>query len=133
MASDYSRGMPEQQHWIYRVLRLVTKDEVKTPLSFLHKVVPYLVAASVVILYAPVSDDLKESLIYFVYGSLIFLTLLMMGFAWCRPKYLVYGESGHRAEYKIEFGTDTGIRTREELDALPTSSDPRLPKLEDKT
>jgi len=38
------------------------------------------------------------------------LLLMVFGvgiFAWARPKHLVYGETGHRAEFRLTMGTET--------------------------
>jgi len=110
----------------------MTKDEVKTPLSFLFKILPWLVAALIVILYSPTSDDMKWLILRFVFISILILALAVLIFAWFRPTHLVYGESGHRAERKMEFGTETRIITSEELERLPATSDPRKPLIEKK-
>lgn len=116
--------------WITKVIRLFTKDEVKTPLSFLFKVVTYLVAALIVILYAPVEDNLKWNVVRIVFYGMFALSCGVLIFAWWRPKNLVYGETGHRGEHKLEFGTDAGIQTKEEIDVLTNESDPKQPRLE---
>jgi hypothetical protein len=88
-----------------KVLRFLKKDEVKTPLSFLFKIVPYLILLLPVILYAPISDDLKVFFVKLTFLSLIGLAAIVLVFGWFRPKNLVYDETGHRAEYKMEVGT----------------------------
>jgi hypothetical protein len=40
-------------------------------------------------------------------------------FAWCRPKHLVYGESGHRAETRFGMGTEQREIAPAELAMLP--------------
>lgn len=124
--------MPENHGWIYRVLRLVTKDEVKTPLAFLFKVSAWLVAALIAILYAPLADDLKVGLVRFVFFSYLALSFVVLIFAWVKPKNLVYGETGYRGEHKLEYGTESRSRSKEELQELPSSSEPSLPQLEHK-
>jgi hypothetical protein len=37
---------------------------------------------------------------------LVLMVLVVAVFAWCKPKNLVYGERGHRAETKMSFGTE---------------------------
>lgn len=122
--------MSSEPNWILRVLRFITKEEVKTPLSFLYKVLPYLVGALIVILYAPISDDLKLKIVGWTLLSLLGLAGVVMLFAWCRPKHLVYGETGHRAEHKIEFGSDNRPLLKSELDVMPAESNPELPRIE---
>lgn len=124
--------MPHEQHWVFRVLRLFTREEVKTPLSFLFKIVAWLIAALIVILYAPISDGSKLAAMKFVFFCLLGLGAVVLVFAWFRPRHLVYGESGHRAERKLEFGTESRQISREEVNVLPSGSDPLLPRLEDR-
>jgi hypothetical protein len=113
-------------------MRFITKDEVKTPLSFIFKILPWLVASLIVILYAPISDDLKWKVICVVLSIILILVISVLIFAWFRPIHLVYGESGHRAERKMEFGTETNVITHEELGRLPAISDPKKPSIEKK-
>lgn len=122
--------MSESEHWVLRVLRFMTKDEVKTPLSFLFKVSSWLVASLIVILYAPINDSMKWSVLCIVLFAFLILVMSALIFAWNRPKHLVYGETGHRAEYKMEFGTSTNMITRDELEQLSSISDPKKPLIE---
>src|SRR6266699_2689390 len=124
--------MAGNHDWVFRALRFFTKDEVKTPLSFLFKVVPYLVGALIVILYAPISDDLKKTLVEWAFIALLGLAGIVMLFAWSRPKNLVYGESGHRTEHKFEFGTESRGFLREEIDVFPKGTDPAQRLIEEK-
>ena len=121
--------MSIEHNWFLRALRFITKDEVKTPLAFLYKVVPYLIAALIIVLYAPIADDMKLRVLAWTFAVLLGLSVVVLLFAWFRPKHLVYGEMGHRAEYKFEYGTETRITTREELDRLPNEPDPQQRRL----
>ncbi len=118
-----------EYNWFLRALRFITKDEVKTPLAFLYKVVPYLAVVLIVVLYAPIADDLKLKVLAWIFLILIGMSAVVLLFAWFRPKHLVYGESGHRAEYKIEYGTETHISTRDEIALLPNEPDPNQKRL----
>ena len=118
------------ENWIVKVLKFAFQSEIKTPLAFAYKVVPYLVAALIVILYAPVSEDLKSELVWLAFLSVLGMAALVFLFSWFRPKNLVYGELGHRAEHKVEFGTDTRILNREEASRLPPSAITELPLIE---
>lgn len=90
-----------------RVVKFFGQQEVKTPLSLVFKVVPYLTFAYLGILYAPgISQDFKLKLIIWVSGVFFALCCLVCIFAWFRPTHLVYGESGHRAERRMEYGTE---------------------------
>lgn len=124
--------MSIHEHWTLKLLRFITKEEVKTPLAFLFKVVPWLVGAWIIVLYAPIEDSLKESLLHFITYAMLALALGVLLFAWFRPKHLVYGESGHRAEHKVEFGTESHSMSKEEVELLEGVSDPKQPLLEDK-
>jgi hypothetical protein len=118
--------MADQHQFDFRkIVKWFSKEEVKTPLSFFFKVIPYMTAAWIAILYAPISDAMKASL--FRFGSWIFVGLcfLIAVFAFFRPRHLVYGEAGHRAERKIEMGTETRTYSNEELDQLDKVSNPK--------
>jgi hypothetical protein len=107
------------------VVRWFTREEVKTPLAFFFKVVPYMTAAWIAILYSPIPNETKFSLVRF--SAWIFLSLcgLIAVFAFFRPRHLVYGESGHRAERKIELGTETRTYTTEEFARLDQVQNPK--------
>jgi len=108
-----------------RVFRFLFREEVKTPLAFFFKVVPYLVAAWIAILYAPLTDILKYRLFFGSAAILVGLCLLVGIFAWFRPKHLVYGESGHRAEKKLEYGSDKRIIDEQTLELLERADNPK--------
>ncbi len=127
-----SYAMSLQQHWTVKLLRLITKEEVKTPLAFLFKVIPWLVAAWIAVLYAPISDTLKESLLHFITYAMLAFSVGVLGFAWFRPKHLVYGETGHRAEHRVEFGTEARSMSKEDVELLVSVSDPNQPLIEKK-
>jgi hypothetical protein len=116
--------------WALKILRFITKDEVKTPLAFLYKVVPCVVATLVVVLYAPVSDDLKRTVILWAFVGLFGLAVVVLICALWKPKNIVYGETGHRAERRIDYGTESRNLDRSQIDALTVSSNPDLPRLE---
>jgi hypothetical protein len=103
---------------------------VKTPLSFLYRLLPLMLIAVGAEIYAPVSDDLKRTVAGWTFLGSLGLGAVVLVFAWFKPKNIVYGESGHRAEHKVEYGTRKETINREELDRLPLSSDPTKPKLE---
>ncbi len=114
--------MSEPDGWGFksftRLVKIFTREEVKTPLSFLFKIVPYLIAALIVILYAPITEELKERLAGWTFLGLLGLSVVVLFFGWYRPKNLVYGETGHRAEHKLEYGTDKKTVGQGELDEL---------------
>jgi predicted membrane channel-forming protein YqfA (hemolysin III family) len=112
-----------------RILRFLSKEEVKTPLAFFFKVVPYLVAAWIAILYAPITDQLKYTFIVFTSVVLVGLCVGVGLFAWLRPTHLVYGEAGHRAERKWEYGTERKSMDEKALEGLEKVQNPRqLPR-----
>jgi len=65
----------------------------------------------------------KPELQKMVFAS--FALLILFGFvvvavfAWCKPRNLVYGESGYRAETKLSFGTERAEITASEIGSLP--------------
>jgi hypothetical protein len=112
-----------------KIVRWFVKEEVKTPLSFFFKIIPYMTAAWVAILYAPGLDGhSKISMIKFSAWIFIGLCVFVGIFAFLRPKHLVYGESGHRAEKKLEFGTESRTYTLDEMEQLPAQKN--VPKVE---
>lgn len=117
----------EQNQFDFRkIVRWFVKEEVKTPLAFFFKVIPYMTAAWVAILYSPVPNDTKFALVRFsawIFGGFVLLVAL---FAFLKPRNLVYGESGHRAERKIELGTESRVYTQDELDELKQVKNPQL-------
>jgi len=107
---------------IQKIVKWFTKDEVKTPLSFFFKVIPFMTAAWVAVLYAPGLDG-HSKILLIKFSAWVFIGLcgLVAVFAFLRPKHLVYGESGHRAERKLEFGTEKHTYTLQEVEQLPPS------------
>lgn len=118
--------MSEQRQFdLKRIVRWFVKEEVKTPLAFFFKVIPYMTAAWIAILYSPISGDTKVLLIRFSAWVFIGLCGLVAAFAFVRPRCLVYGESGHRAERKIELGTEKKIYTNDEMMGLKHVQNPQ--------
>jgi hypothetical protein len=110
---------------ISRVARSIFKEEVKTPLSFYFRVamlVPVVLGAILLISEAP---TFKLQILELTLGFLFFLCLLVAVFAWARPKHLVYGESGHRAELKLEYGTDQHSLSYRDATSLPGAPAPK--------
>jgi hypothetical protein len=118
---------PIEHHFDFKkIARWFVREEVKTPLSFFFKVIPYMTAAWLGILYAPGLDGAtKFAIIRFSAYIFFSLCILVAIFAFTRPKHLVYGESGHRAERKLEFGTEKKTYTATELDELPPIRNPQ--------
>jgi hypothetical protein len=108
-----------------KVVRWFAKEEVKTPLAFFFKVIPYMTAAWIAILYSPVPNDTKFALIKFSAWIFSGFVVLVALFAFLKPRNLVYGELGHRAERKIELGTETKAYASEELDELTQIKNPQ--------
>src|SRR5208282_1430458 len=118
---------PEQTSvWGYlaRVVKFFGQQEVKTPLSLIFKIVPYLTLAVVSILYAPgLSQEFKLDLVLCVSGVFILLCVIVCVFAWFRPTHLVYGESGHRAQRRMEYGTERESISESDLAVLRSTRD----------
>jgi hypothetical protein len=101
-----------------KFLSLFTQKEVKTPLSFFFRLSTVVSAIVLAALY--VSDPSVRFKIFLVgIGLVLVLFFGVALFAWCRPKNLVYGETGHRAETKWSLGTEKKEIGPEELSALP--------------
>jgi hypothetical protein len=116
--------------WALKILRFMTKDEVKTPLALLYKIVPYVPAILIVALFSPVGEDLKRTVILWSFIGLFGLAGVVLLCALWKPKNIVYGESGHRAERRIDYGTESHPLDRAEVDELLVSSNPDRPRLE---
>jgi len=113
--------MAEGQGWwgvTRRIISLFTEQEVKTPLSFMFRALLVIVAVVGLVVYAPIPPEVKGSVLQYFFGVLLVLCVLVLIFAWFRPRNLVYGESGHRAERRLEYGTERRPLTAEEADAL---------------
>jgi hypothetical protein len=120
--------MPSTEHHfdLRKIARWFVKEEVKTPLSFFFKVIPYMTAAWLAVLYAPGLDGAtKFALIRFSAYIFCGLCILVAIFAFTRPTHLVYGEAGHRAEKKLEFGTERKTYSAEEFVELPSTPNPQ--------
>lgn len=118
--------LSSEHHFDFKKLvRLFVKEEVKTPLAFFFKVIPYMTALWIAVLYAPdVPGDIKFAIIKFSAAIFMVFCVLVAVFAFLKPKHLVYGEAGHRAERKMEFGTERKTYTATELERLPSERNP---------
>ena len=99
------------------------RREVKTPLSFFFRVVGAIAVFVVVGLFtlshSGDGDTRRLELFYAALAMLGVMFLVVCLFAWFKPKNLVYGEAGHRAELKMQFGTEKSILTADQAAALP--------------
>ena len=124
---------PAQKSWDFtRILRFFGRQEVKTPLSFMFRAIPLLTTVWIATFYAPISESLKFTIIKF--SSFIFVVMcgFTLVFAWFKPRNLVYGETGHRAERKMEFGTEKKAISAVELETLRAEENTQPPLLKDK-
>src|SRR3989442_7634842 len=96
-----------------------------TPLSFAFRAMLYVGVLVVVIIYSPLSLEFKERLILILIGIFACICVAVGVFTWCRPRNLLYGEAGHRAERRMEVGTERRTLTEQELLALPLTENPR--------
>lgn len=126
--------MAEETTWttIQRIIRFFFREEVKTPLSFSFKIATSLIIAWGAIIYSPIPNDLKLPLIILTSSVLLFLGCAILLFAWFKPTHLVYGESGHRAEHKLEFGTEKRSITKAEVDSQRALRDKKQIFIEEK-
>jgi hypothetical protein len=78
---------------------------VKTPLAFFFRVVGTLTLITLAgLIFIP--QELRFRVFFIGVLFLAFLTILVFVFALVKPKNLVYGETGHRAELKFALGTE---------------------------
>ena len=115
--------MPEAAEWkdklTRRVLSLFSQKEVKTPLSFFFRLSGAIVVIVLASIYAVGPDSATRFQIFLIgIGCILVLFVGVMFFAWCRPKHLVYGETGHRAESKFTLGTEKKEISASELSSL---------------
>jgi len=112
--------VPSDDLWarITRVATSIFKEEVKTPLSFYFRVAILVPVILGTILLISATNDFKLQVLGLSLGFLLVLCFLVAAFAWWRPKHLVFGESGHRAELRFEYGTDQRILTRREVASI---------------
>ena len=112
--------MPPDGPWarLTRIATSIFKEEVKTPLAFYFRVViliPVVLGAILLISEAP---TFKLEVLGMTFGFLFLLCVMVAAFAWWRPRHLVFGESGHRAELKLEYGTDQHVLSHSEAVTL---------------
>lgn len=119
--------MNPDSHWmegaVRKVLSLFSTKEVKTPLSFFFRVISAIVIIAIFALFSLDSPKRYDLLI----GAailLVFMVLVVAVFAWRKPKNLVYGEAGHRAEMKMAWGTERQTFTAAEVSTLPGMGNP---------
>jgi len=113
---------------IRRVFSLLSAKEVKTPLSFffrLSSVIVVLVSLGGFLLH----PDQRLLLFEGAGGILFFLALIVGLIAWSRPKNLVYGETGYRAETRLSLGTEKEQMGEADLARLPGEPNPISPDL----
>lgn len=105
------------------VIKLFKSGEVKTPLSFVFRALTIFGVVVGLILYAPISEGMKWNFSMLTFVVIASLCAFIGFFTWFRPKNLVYGESGHKAEFKLEYGTEKKTIGQGELEELePTES-----------
>lgn len=112
------------EKWTQRVLSWFSQREVKTPLAFYFRVVGAVVVLVLAATYFAIPEQRFR---IFVVGiiALAGLAVIVALFAWLNVKNLVYGESGHRAETRIKFGTEKSEVSPETLAMTPGTSNPR--------
>lgn len=106
-----------------KFVSLFSQKEVKTPLSLSFRAMLYVVlVAGVMIVWG--QPRLQEA----VFFSFILMVVLILAvaavFAWCRPRNLVYGERGYRAETRLSLGTERAELTAGEVGSLEGTQKP---------
>jgi hypothetical protein len=103
----------------------VFRREVKTPLSFYFRIALLVPLVVVALLFVPEPDSFKLRVLLITMAFFILISVLVGAFAWWKPKNLVYGESGHRAELKLEYGTDKRTYSSTEIESLEGRAAPK--------
>ena len=115
--------------WLERLTRGVfswfSRKEVKTPLSFFFRVLAGLVVIVGIAMFACQLAD-RFAVFAIGVGSLCTLAVGVGVFAWLKPKHLVYGESGYRAEAKLEFGTESHKISAGDMATIAGMENPKL-------
>jgi hypothetical protein len=107
-----------------KVLSWIFQKEVKTPLSFNFRVAGLIAAMFAVALIWGNDLELKKIAVYAAFGLMLLLVILVAIFSWFRPKNIVYGEPGHRAELKMSYGTEKRQLSSDEIAVLPGTEKP---------
>jgi hypothetical protein len=101
----------------------VFRREVKTPLTFFFRVVGAIVVLIAVgaFTFGNSADGDAKRFNLIVIGLIMVAVMFMIVviFAWRSPRNLIYGETAHRAEWKMQFGTERILTSQEEIAALP--------------
>lgn len=101
----------------------VFRKEVKTPLSFFFRLVAaivVLIAIGVFTMSHSVDGDMRRYYLIVV-GLLMFsaMFIVVVLFAIFSPRNLVYGETAHRAEWRMQYGTEKLTLTPDQIAVLP--------------
>jgi len=117
---------PHHPSWyqsVRRVFSLLSAKEVKTPLSFFFRVTSVILALVALGLLSLAPE--QRIFLFLGAGILLFCLAVFVAFiAWFKPKHLVYGETGYRAETKLSLGTEKEQIGEAELAVLPRSANP---------
>jgi|ERR1700733_7329668 len=114
------------EKWSQRVLSWFSQREVKTPLAFYFRLTGAVVVIVLAALYlCPAEQRLR--IFEIAIGTVAGLAIIVALFAWLNIKNLVYGESGHRAESKLKFGSDKGEVSAAQLTTTPGTTNPSIP------
>ncbi|MGE5057584.1 MAG: hypothetical protein ACM3WP_25760 [Acidobacteriota bacterium] len=107
-----------------KFLSWFSKREVKTPLSFFFRVVGAVSLIAIAGMW--LCDPAQRITVFLVsVAALVFMVFGVGLFAWVRPKHLVYGETGHRAEFRLTMGTEAHELEAGEVAKMPGTSNPQ--------
>jgi hypothetical protein len=110
-------------NWSQKILGLFSRREVKTPLAFFFRCVWAIIVIVGLGVYLAVPAD-RIMLAWIGAGFLVFLVVVVGIFAWFKPKNLVYGETGHRAEFRLALGTEKREFSAGEVVRMPGIPNP---------
>ncbi len=112
------------EKWSRRLLSWFSQREVKTPLAFYFRLVGAATVIIVVALYLAVPDQ-RLRIFEIGMAALLAVALLLGILVWFKIKSLVYGESGHRAEFKWTMGTEQRELTEDQISVLEGTENPK--------
>ncbi len=107
-----------------RVFSWFSQREVKTPLAFFFRIVG-AVTLVILVALAFTPPDLRFKVFLIGMAFLTFVTILVFLFALVKPKNLVYGEAGYRAETRFNLGTEKREIGPSEIATMEGTANPK--------
>lgn len=106
-----------------KIWSLFAAKEVKTPLTFFFRLTSVIVV--LVSLGGFLLQPNERVFLFLGAGVILFLLALIVGLiSWSRPRNLVYGEKGYRAETTLSLGTEKEQIEEKQLAEMPATTNP---------